>query len=272
VDAGWCRSGVGFSRQPSRNRHYNNEIDQFTRVAFLVVTFLLFSFLSFPLTGIAQTPALEGRSPTPPHYTVSAAQLRVPSKAWLRLESAHKQFSKGNLAGASREIGRALEVDPACAPAFSMRAFIKLAAKNREGAVEDAEHAVLLDPQDAESFIALAMAHNSLKEFRKGMEAAQHALELRPGSWQGRLEMAKSRYGQSQFVLALGELDAVGKDFPDVHLVRGNVLMSLDRRQEAAEEFDLFLKQEPRDPRSEPIRRIVATVRTSSAKTGTGQK
>jgi tetratricopeptide (TPR) repeat protein len=206
-------------------------------------------------------------APAPPNSTVSAAQLRVPGKAWAHLQSAHKEFSKGNLAGAAREIDRALTVDPACAPAFSMRAFLKLAAKDPQAAVRDAEHAALIDPHDAESFVALAMAYNSLREFRKAAEAARHALTLRSDSWQGKLEMAKSLYGQGQFIPALCELDEVGKDFPDVHLVRGHVLMSLGRSQDAAEEFDLFLKQEPSDPRSEQIKRIVASVPTSSIST-----
>jgi Tetratricopeptide repeat len=200
----------------------------------------------------------------PPNSTVSAVQLRVPSKAWVHLQSAHKEFSKGNLLGAANEVDRALAVDPACAPAFSMRAFLKLAAKDPQAAVGNAEQAARMDPHDAESFVALAMAYNSLKEFEKAAEAARRALTLRADSWQGKLEMAKSLYGQSQFIPALCELDEVDKDFPDVHLVRGQVLVSLGRSQDAAQEFGLFLKQEPSDPRSEQIKRIVASRPTSS--------
>lgn len=212
---------------------------------------------------IALPTALEGFAPAPPHSTVSAMQLRVPRKAWAHLQSAHQEFSKGNLAGAAREIDRALETDPACAPAFSMRAFLKLAVKDPQGAVADAEHASSMDPHDAESFVALAMAHNSLQEFQQAAEAARRALSLRADSWQAKLEMAKTLYGQGEFIPALHELDEVGKDFPDVHLVRGQVLMSLSRSQDAAEEFGLFLKQEPSDPRSEKIKRIMASLPTS---------
>jgi hypothetical protein len=104
----------------------------------------------------------------PPNSTVSAVQLRVPSKAWAHLQSAHKEFSKGNLAGTANEVDRALAVDPACAPAFSMRAFLKLAAKDPQAAVGSAEQAARMDPHDAESFVALAMAYNSLKAVLQG--------------------------------------------------------------------------------------------------------
>jgi predicted RNA polymerase sigma factor len=59
-------------------------------------------------------------------------------------------------------------------------------------------------------------------------------------------------------------LDELNKDFPDVHLIRANILMRLDRTEEAVQEFGFFLKEALDDPRSEQVRRIVAR----SAQTG----
>ena len=193
-------------------------------------------------------------------YTVSAKRLGVPEKAWTHLAAAHREFSKMNFDVASREIESAWRADPACAQAFSMRAFIKLAVKDPQGAVADAKRAALLDPGDAESFIALAMASNALEEFQKAEAAVRHALSLHPDSWQGRLELAKSFYGQDELVLALCELDLANIAFPDAHLVRGNVPMRLGRKQEAAEAFSAFLREAPNDPRAEQIQRLGGTL------------
>jgi tetratricopeptide (TPR) repeat protein len=176
------------------------------------------------------------------------------------LGAAHKEFTRGNLEKADREIERALQADPSCGPAFSIRAFIKLAEKDSTGALADAARATSIDAYDGDAFVALAMAYNSLKDFENALKAARQAVALQPNSWQARLESAKSLYGQRQFSSALDELNHVAEDFPDVHLVRGNVLMSLGRRQESVAEFTVFLQQEPFDPRSEQIRRICATV------------
>jgi tetratricopeptide (TPR) repeat protein len=196
---------------------------------------------------------------TSTHFTVSAKRLGVPAKAWPHLAAAHREFSKMNFDEASRQVEIALQADPDCSQAFSMRAFIKLAEKDSQGAVSDAKHAASLDPGDAEPFIALAIAYNSLKDFHQAEESVRHALKLSPDSWQGRLELAKSLYGQGEPVLALCELDLGNIDFPDVHLVRGNVLMRLGRRQEAVEDFEAFLREAPGDARGEQIRGIVAT-------------
>jgi len=47
--------------------------------------------------------------------------------------------------------------------------------------------------------------------------------------------------------VALREMDDLNQDFPDVHLVRANVLARLNRAQEAAGEFKRFLQQAPED-------------------------
>ena len=84
--------------------------------------------------------------------------------------------------------------------------------------------------------------------------------------------MAKSLYRQGELIPALRELELVHMDFPDVHLVRGSVLMGLDRGPEAAEEFDIFLQEAPLDPRNGRIRGLVAALRKSVAAATVGQE
>jgi len=208
--------------------------------------------------SLALPPAPSNINPTPGRYTVSAKRLGIPAKARKHLAAANEAFGTAKFDKAEREIEGALEADPAFPQAFTMRAFIKLAEKDPRSAVEDARHAASIEADDADAFIALAMSYNSLREFQKGEEAARQALGLRPDSWQARLELAKSFYGQREFVLALRELDSGKVNFPDAHLVRANVLMSLDRIPEASEEFRTFLREAPADPRAEQISRIVA--------------
>jgi tetratricopeptide (TPR) repeat protein len=197
-------------------------------------------------------------------YIISANRLGVPAKARKHLVAAHEGFRKLNFDGAEREIDEAIRADSAFAQAFAMRAFIKLAKKDPSGAAEDARRAMLLDPSDSASFVALAISYNSLREFGRAEDAARRALSLRADSWQARLELAESCYGLGNFVLALYELDLQSVDFPDAHLVRGNVLLRLGRNLEAAEEFGSFLRQAPDDPRGDQIRQIVVTLRQAN--------
>jgi tetratricopeptide (TPR) repeat protein len=193
-------------------------------------------------------------------YMVSADELGVPEKARVHLKLANQSFAAQNFAGAEREIAEALRIDRNCAAAFSMRAFLKMAANNPSDAVEDAKQAMILDPYEPDAYVALAMAYNSLRKFQNAEEALEQALVFRPDSWQGQLELSKALYGEGRFVLALHVLDDLSKDFPDVHLVRANVLVRLQRGHEAADEFTRFLQEAPDDARSAPVKQIVANI------------
>jgi tetratricopeptide (TPR) repeat protein len=138
-----------------------------------------------------------------------------------------------------------------------MRALLRLASRDFNGAIENATRAIALDPNESDAYVALATAYNSLTEFQKAEAIAQRALGTRPDFWQGRLELAKAFYGQGRLVPALRELDELNRDFPDVHLVRANILMRLNRGAEAMLEFRQFLREAPGDPRSEQVERIV---------------
>jgi tetratricopeptide (TPR) repeat protein len=206
-------------------------------------------------------PVSPERSPIVAHraiWTVSAQQLRVPKQARQYLKLAQNEFRRSNIEKAEGEIDRAIQSDSSFAAAFSMRAFLRLASRAFAEAIADAQHALSLEPSDADAYLALGTAYNSVGEFSRAEQALRQALELRPHLWQAELEMAKAYYGQGRFVVALYALDGLGNDFPDVHLVRANVLERLGRSTEAASEFQRFLQEEPHDLRSEQVRRIVA--------------
>lgn len=262
MDEGCSPSLVRLSWAHFRSPRYSKKIDQNSWISSLVrfSTLLLFS-ITISSWNLSPAQTSDSRNLQPPSDPViSVAELRVPSKAWSYLQSAHKEFSAGHLHESSRAADRALQIDPDCAAAFSMKALIELAMKNPIAAVEDAARAVSLDPHSAEAFVALAMAYNSVENYRQSQEAARRALSIRPDSWQARLELAKSLYGQGSFDSAFNEINASGKDFPDVHLVRANILMRLGRGHEGAAEFSTFLQEAPHDPRAGKIRGIIADV------------
>jgi tetratricopeptide (TPR) repeat protein len=202
-------------------------------------------------------------SQLPSSNVISVSRLRVPSKAVTHLEAAQRHFLKMQLAQATEEIDRAIRIYPGFAQAFCMKALVSLAEKDFTDSVENAAHAISLDDADAYSWVALSTAYNSLNEWPEAEAAADRALALDPSAWQGRLELAKSFYGEGKFVLALNTLDQLNPNIPDIHLVRANSLMRLGRSQEAARQFSVFLQEAPGDSRSDQIRQILLRVQTA---------
>jgi tetratricopeptide (TPR) repeat protein len=274
-----CRSACHTGDQ-QRGTCYNlNKLHQLSRVL-IVAVFLVSSALSSPPGfGQTSTDAVDARSPWNPRdssadgsrsqipspYVVSVSHLRVPTKAVSHLEAAQKRFAKMQLAQTTMELDRAIDIYPGFAQAFCMKALVSLAEKDFTGSVESAAHAISLDGTDAYSWVALATAYNSLREWPEAEAAAGQALSLDPSAWQGRLELAKSFYGEAKFALALYILDQLNRDSPDVHLVRANSLMRLGRPQEAGRQFSVFLQEAPGDSRGDQIRQIL--LRAQSAPT-----
>lgn len=256
-----------------------NKLHQLSRV--LVVAVFLASLVLFSpaVFGQTSTDAVGSHSPwnprdsgadgsrgqVPSPYVVSVSHLKVPTKAISHMEEAQKRFAKMQLAQTTMELDRAIDIYPGFAQAFCMKALVSLAERDFTESVENAAHAIKLDGADAYSWVALATAYNSLNEWPEAEAAAGQALALDPSAWQGRLELAKSFYGEAKFVLALYILDQLNRDIPDVHLVRANSLMRLGRPQEAARQFLVFLQEAPGDSRADQIRQILLRVQTTNS-------
>jgi tetratricopeptide (TPR) repeat protein len=252
-----------------------NKIYRLYRVLIILISLAVFSLAVFGQTstnagdassqlnpGDSTADRRQGQIPSP--YVVSVTHLRVPAKAARHLEAAQKYFAHMHIAQAAIEIDHAIEIYPSFAQAFRMKALVSLAEKDFTGSVENAAHAISLDGADAYSWVALATAFNSLNEWPEAEAAAGQALALDASAWQGRLELAKSFYGQARFTLAVSILDQLNRDIPDVHLVRANSLMGLGRPQEAARQFSLFLREAPGDSRADRILRILETAPSQS--------
>lgn len=233
----------------------SNKINQVGRVSAILLWTLAVSLL-VPIKTIAQSVGASPQNVT--NYNVSVQQLKVSSRARAHLERAQKAFAEANMPQALKEVERTLVSDPQCAQAFIMRSLVKLALKDAEGAAVDSGEATTLDPNDGYAFLVLATAYNFHGETDAAITAARQALRLSSDLWQAHLEIAKALYQQKRFESALHELETLQVNFPDVHLVRGDVFMMLGRRKEGSDEFRLFLLQAPSDPRVAKIRQIVA--------------
>jgi tetratricopeptide (TPR) repeat protein len=163
-----------FSRGPSPERTicplYIKKVNQLSWLPVERATppaYRLLLSLIVLLTSLAAAAQISGEM-----YTVSAQQLRVPTKARAHLKLAQREFSRSNLAGAEKEIDQALQVDSICAAAFSMRALLRLASRDFNGAIENATRAIALDPNESDAYVALATAYNSLTERKPRSQAS----------------------------------------------------------------------------------------------------
>lgn len=196
--------------------------------------------------------------------TVSVANLGVSEKAKRALQSAKKALSKNKLEEAASALQRALSISPQYPEALSLRAVVHLAKGDTKSALEDAHHSVDIDPSSSVAYTIMGASYNATGQFLQAVTSLQQALRIDPNFWQSHYEMAKSLYGQGKSTSALQEVEAARKDAPkefaEIHLVRGAILMQLHRTGEAAGELQEFLKQDPNNPEAANVERTLATI------------
>ncbi len=210
--------------------------------------------------------SMAGQTATPEGKgaTVSVVNLGVSEKAKRALESARKALSKNKLEEAASELQRALAISPQYPEALALRAVVYLAEGDTKSALEDAHRSVDIDPSSSVGYTIMGASYNAAGQFLQAVNSLQQALRIDPNFWQSHYEMAKSLYSQGKSTSALQEVEAAGrnapKEFAQIHLVRGAILMQLHRTGEAAEELQQFLKQDPNNPEAANVERTLATI------------
>jgi len=211
----------------------------------------------------SKPPNDDGRS------TVSVAQYRVPERAREELRKAREASMKGKVPEAQNHVAKALEIYPQYADALTMRAILKLAARNAEGAVQDLEKAIQYDGSYAMAYLVLGSAFNSEAKFDDAIRALQRGETLSPDAWQAYFEMGKAYLGKTDYPAALHQLDRAQSlappDYQLIRLIRAHVLMQMDRYAEAVTDLQTYLEKNPEGADAELAQKMLDEAKASLA-------
>ncbi len=106
----------------------------------------------------------------------------------------------GQAGAADSDIGKALDIDPACADALALRAVIEVTRNEPLNSLKLARQAIAVKPDSVSAYIALSYALQANFELYKALEALRAAVDIAPNS-----ALAWARL--SELWLATGNLD-----------------------------------------------------------------
>jgi predicted Zn-dependent protease len=201
--------------------------------------------------------------------TVSVAQYRVPEGARAELKKAREATLKNKIPEAEQHLEKALGLDPDFADALTLRAIIKLDAKDTESAVADLQKAIQNDASYAMAYMVLGSAFNNQSKYDEAIRALQRGESLSPDSWQVYFEMGRAYAGKREYESALHALDRAQtlspQDYPMIHLIRGHCLIGVGRYGAAITELQGYLAKTPSGPDAEQAQRMLDKARESMA-------
>lgn len=204
-----------------------------------------------------------------PTNSVSVAQYKVPGKARDELKKAQEASEKGKSDDAEKHVAKALEIYPKYAEALTLRAILKMDAKNQDGAVADLQQAITYDENCALAYLVMGAALNMQSRFDDAIRALERGEALSPNSWQAYFEMGKALVGKAQYDAALRQLDRaqalMPKEYAPLHLVKAHAMLAINNYTDAMAELQQYLAKEPNGANSQEAQKMLDQARAFAA-------
>lgn len=201
--------------------------------------------------------------------SVSVAQYKVPEAAREELRKAREASVRDKRDDAQKHVEKALELDPNYADALTLRAILKLDARDSEGAVTDLEKAIQSDGNYPMAYMVLGSAFNMQSKFDDALRALQHGESLAPDAWQTYFEMGRAYAGKAEFEAAVHALDRAQTlapaEYPLIRLVRAHALIGLRRYGDAVSDLQTYLQKNPNGPDADIAQKMLQQAQASTA-------
>lgn len=168
---------------------------------------------------------------------------RFPAQA--RLLEGLMEYRAGRFDEARAKFEECLRYEPNTAPAIAAVGRLYLLDKKDDLAIEHLERALRLMPQDAESTYQLGVLYDRNGDTQKGRAYLRKATTMRAGYADPYYQLARILHRDEEFGAALEHIDQADRLLPNhesIRFLRGRILQSLGRRDEARTEFEAVRK------------------------------
>lgn len=197
--------------------------------------------------------------------TVSAADLRIPHKAWQHFEKARAASEAGRADVFEREADLALAAAPAFTQVYLLRAARQLDAGQFNAAVATIAAARQIRPEIPWSGIVLASALAELHRYNEAAAEMDRVRGPEADSWQAKFERAREAIARRDVAGALHWSELALAASPagciDAHLLRANALQIAGRLAEAIAQMEAYLASDRPLPQRAEVLQVLEHTR-----------
>lgn len=203
-------------------------------------------------------------------HSISVVQYRIPAKAREEYRKAHELIAKARMDEAGKHLDKALELCPNYADALTLRGVVELNQQDSQAAIIDLDRAIKADGNYAMAYMVMGSALNMQSKFDEAIRVLQRGESLAPNYWQAYFEMAKAFIGKADYPSALRQLERAENiapiEYPLIHLLRAQALLSLKQYPEAATALQAYLQKDPQGANSQQARKMLERAQALMAK------
>jgi Flp pilus assembly protein TadD len=203
---------------------------------------------------------------------VSAADLGVPDDSRKEFEKGQQSLQANNVDDGISHLQKAIQLHDAFPQAYTMLGTAYNQQKKWKEAETALEKAVQLDPKSAEAYIQLGAALNQTNDYAGAEKALTKGLELSPDSPdapEAHYELARTYWAQRQWQNAEPHLTkalAARPNLAPAHVLMGNVLLRKGDGPGAINEYQEYLKLEPKGSMAGPVQDMISKIEAALKK------
>lgn len=199
--------------------------------------------------------------------TVSAGDLSIPDKARDEFEKGMEAYGRGDDREAQEDLEEALAVYPSYVRAHNNLGVLYLKAGLKIKAFVEFSKAVELDPKFAPGYVNEARVSISDGNFAEAEPALKKALEADPSALNAMRLLCQTEFAQNEYPQFLETARHVHQltrepQYADLHLVSAQILVNQGKKHEASDEYQLFVQENPNDPRIPKVQSLIARLAT----------
>jgi Flp pilus assembly protein TadD len=199
---------------------------------------------------------------------VSAPNLAIPERAMKEFRAGQALLNeKHDVSRSIDHFRKAIEFYDGFAQAYVMLGLAYLQDQKLGDSRSALERAVQLDPKSAVGNLTLGACLNQQRDYAGAENALQRGLELDPESPEGHYEIAKTYWAGHRWQEAEPhalKAETLRPQVPGVHVLMGNILLQKRDIEGAIEEFNEYLRLDPRGPMNTSVRAMVSKLQKPS--------
>lgn len=199
--------------------------------------------------------------------SVPVQAVKIPPAAWQAYLQAARQIDQGDDAGAAINLQKAIHAFPKFAAAYR-----KLSAVDaNQGKFADAAVAIqqaMRLGKNGENYAYLGYLYMQEKQTKKAKDAFAQSIRMSPKDWLAQMELGRLLYTEKDYKGAYPHLELARTLRPDLrtaHLLLYDDLIRLNKKQEALDEVNDFLKRFPKAPEAAQMQKMKTALETSLA-------
>jgi len=203
----------------------------------------------------------------PPASSKEVIDANVPPEARKEFEKADAILAsqkKERAAEAMVHLQKALLAYPSFLEAQLRLGAVYMDLQQWENAEQALKRALEINPKTVNAYLALGEVYWRQKKYGEAEKALEDGLVIEDRSWQGHFALARLYYTKGDLSRAgrqVGLAIQLNDSFPDAHLLAGNILLRVKKREDALEQFQAYLRLAPKGEFAAQAREAIAKLK-----------